>query len=61
MENRLWQLFDYQKFAQNPALQGVIGAVHSRYAAKELSLDDVQTVNAAGAPFARQADINTDF
>ena len=61
MESKLMQLFDYQKFEQNPALQSLIGTVHARCAAKELSLDDVQSVNAAGTPFTRQNDRNTDL
>ena len=56
MESRLSQLFDYQRFEQNAALQNIIGMVHSRYAARELSLDDVQMVNAAGTPFVSSTD-----
>ena len=48
MEGKLKALFDYQKFEGNPALQSVIDSVHSRYAVRELSLDDMEWVSAAG-------------
>ena len=50
MEGKLKALFDYQKFEGNSALQSVIDSVHSRYAVKELSLDEMEWVNAAGIP-----------
>lgn len=50
MENRLKSLFDYQKFEQNPALQDIIDSVHARYARRELDLDEMEMVNAAGQP-----------
>jgi len=53
MERRLKNLFDYQKFEGNPALQSVIDSVHSRYPVRELDMDDMEWVNAAGTPNAR--------
>ena len=50
MENKLKALFDYQKFERNPALQQVIDSVHARYASRELNLDEMEWVNAAGTP-----------
>ena len=52
MENRLKKLFDFQKFEGNSDLQSVIDSVHSRYSssARELSLDEMSWVNAAGQP-----------
>ncbi len=50
MERKLKSLFDFQKFEGNPALQGVIDSVHSRYSARELNLDELEWVNAAGIP-----------
>ena len=50
MDNLLKNLFEYQKFEGNPALQSVIDSVHSRYAVRELSLDDMEWVAAAGKP-----------
>ena len=44
------RLFDYQHFEGNQELQQVIDSVHSRYSARELSLDDMDTVYAAGNP-----------
>ena len=48
MENKLRKLFDFQKFEGNASLQKVIDDVHARYAMKELDLDDMEWVNAAG-------------
>ena len=57
MENKLKTLFDYQKFAGNADLRQVIDSVHARYAvsnakssARELSLDEMEWVAAAGQP-----------
>ena len=50
MERKLRQLFDFQKFQGNRELQQVIDSVHSRYAVRELSMDDMSTVAAAGIP-----------
>ena len=50
MENKLKALFDYQKFEGNAELQSVIDSVHSRYAVRELSMDEMEWVNAAGVP-----------
>ena len=54
MENTLAQLFDFQKFQGNADLQRVIDSVHARYssARRELDLDDVEFVAAAGLPYA---------
>ena len=49
MENRLRQLFDFQKFEGNASLQLVIDDVHARYAVRELDMDDMAWVNAAGS------------
>ena len=56
MEGKLKALFDYQKFEENSALQSVIDSVHSRYAVKELSLDEMEWVAAAGIPEAKTED-----
>ena len=49
MEKTMRQLFDYQKFAGNTALQGVIDSVHARYATRELNLEEMTWVSAAGS------------
>lgn len=56
MEGKLKALFDYQKFEENSALQSVIDSVHSRYAVKELSLDEMEWVAAAGIPETKPED-----
>ena len=50
MDRALKTLFDFQKFEGNSDLQQVINSVHSRYAVKELSLDEMEWVSAAGTP-----------
>ena len=50
MEGKLKALFDYQKFEGNPALQQVIDSVHASLSARELSLDEMEWVSAAGVP-----------
>ena len=50
MEKRLKNLLDFQKFEENPSLQQVIDSVHSRYNVRELSLDEMGWVAAAGMP-----------
>ena len=48
MEKKLRQLFDYQKYAGNTALQGIIDSVHARYTVRELNLEEMTWVSAAG-------------
>ena len=50
METALRRLFDYQKFERSRALQTVIDNVHTRYAARELDLNEMDFVAAAGLP-----------
>ena len=50
MENKLKAMFDFQKFDGNADLQSIINSTHSRYSVKELSLDEMEWVNAAGVP-----------
>ena len=50
METTLRRLFDYQKFEGSRTLQQVIDNVHTRYAARELDLNEMMFVAAAGAP-----------
>ena len=50
MESKLRALMDFQKFDGNADLQQVIDSVHARYAMKELSLDEMEFVSAAGIP-----------
>ena len=49
-ENMLMNLFDFQKFEGNADLEEIIGEVHARYAARELSLEEAGMVWAAGTP-----------
>ena len=50
MDKKLKQLFGYQRFEENRDLQQVIDSVHAKYAKRELALDDLELVNAAGTP-----------
>ncbi len=48
MDGKLKALFDFQKFDGNRDLQDVIDSVHARYRVRELDLDELEMVNAAG-------------
>ena len=48
MESTLRRMFDYQRFEKNTGLQMVIDDVHSRYAVRELNLEEMNFVAAAG-------------
>ena len=50
MERKLTKMFDYQKFEKNADLERLIDSVHSRYGIRELSMDDMEMVSAAGVP-----------
>ncbi|MCR5234145.1 MAG: hypothetical protein K6E53_09585 [Lachnospiraceae bacterium] len=49
MEEKLRNLFDFQRFSENPTLQGVIDQTHSRINKSILSDDDMEMVAAAGS------------
>ena len=49
-EDRLFQAFDFQRFAENPRLQAVIDAVHRRYASRELDDEELDLVAGGIAP-----------
>ena len=46
--NKLTLLFGYQRFEGNRNLQQAIDSVHGRYQARELSLDNLDMIAAAG-------------
>ena len=48
MEKKLKAMFNYQKFDRNADLQQVIDSVHDKYGMRELSLDEMGMVAAAG-------------
>ena len=50
MDKTLRQLFEFQKFEGNQDLQSVIDSVHSRYQTRELTMDEMDMVFAAGTP-----------
>ena len=50
MENKLFRLFDYQKFEGNQELRRIIDSTHARIKARSLTLEDMEWVNAAGQP-----------
>lgn len=47
MEQKLSQLFDFQRFQPNSRLEGIIADVESHYA-REIDDDELLMVNAAG-------------
>ena len=50
MEKKLFRLFDYQRFESNKDLQQIIDSAHARNRVRELTLEDMEWVNAAGEP-----------
>lgn len=50
MEKKLGQLFDYQHFEDNDQLRSVINSVSARYSVRELDMDELEWVSAAGTP-----------
>ncbi len=50
METWLIKLFEYQLFEENPALRSVVDSVHRRYAGRELDLNEMNAISAAGMP-----------
>lgn len=61
MEKKLRALFDFQKFERNADLQQVIDSVHAKYGmnetnngARELTLDEMAWLSAAGTPDPRK-------
>lgn len=56
METVLKQLFDFQRFAHDPALQNVIDQAESRYAPWELSDEELETLSAAGDLYSQASD-----
>ncbi len=51
-ERLLTELFDFQRFERDPALGGVIDEVEARLSGAELSEDELNSVSAAGDPYA---------
>ena len=58
MENKLKNLFDYQRFEKNERLEKIIKETESRYGG-ELFDDDLSLVNAAGETGGSISDYNT--
>ncbi len=61
MERKIRALFDFQKFEGNADLQQVIDSVHAKYgmedrksSVRELSLDEMAWLAAAGTPDPRK-------
>ena len=61
MERTLTKLFDYQKFEKNADLERLIDSVHARYGMRELALDELEMINAAGTPNRPFKDKKEDF
>ena len=52
----LAELFDYQRFERDPALQRVIDEVEERLLGKELSDEELGMLSAAGDPYLQAPD-----
>lgn len=55
IEKKLTELFDFQRFENDTALQEIIDEVEGRYA--EMSEDELGQLSAAGDPYTRLLDI----
>ena len=53
-EKLLTNLFDFQRFEQNPELQSMIAEVEQKYSVTEMSDDELDLLAAAGDPFSRE-------
>ena len=51
METLLADLFDYQRFEKDPALQSVIEEADGQHFGEELGDDELDMLSAAGDPF----------
>ncbi len=60
MEMILESLFAYQRFAENRELQRVIDSVHARHARRELSMEDLDCVSAAGTALTGKNNYGTE-
>lgn len=56
MEKLLGDLFDYQRFERNEALQRVIDEAQTRLPGAELTDDELEKLAAAGDPFLQTPD-----
>lgn len=50
MEKKLARLFEFQDFEGNSQLSKVIDDVHQRYQVRELTMDEMEMLAAAGNP-----------
>ena len=48
MDKMIKGLFDYQRFEENDKLARIIKMTEDKYSGKELALDELEMVNAAG-------------
>ena len=55
-EELLENLFDFQRFEKNKALQSMIDEVEGRYFCGELDEDELELLSAAGDPYLQAVD-----
>lgn len=55
-EKLLKELFDLQRFEQEPTLQSVLDEVEARYFGEALTDDTMHQLSAAGEPFSQSPD-----
>lgn len=56
VQKLLRELFEFQRFEKEPALQSIIDETGKRYLSTELSDNDLSKLSAAGDPYTRIAD-----
>ena len=56
VQKLLTELFDLQRFEEEPALQSIIDETEARYLGTELSDADLSSLSAAGDPYTQITD-----
>lgn len=56
VKKKLRELFEFQRFENDPALKSIINETDERYFSTELSENDLSKLSAAGDPYTQAAD-----
>lgn len=56
VQKKLWELFEFQRFENDPALKSIIDETEKRYFGTELSDAALSSLSAAGDPYTQITD-----
>ena len=56
VQKKLWELFEFQRFENDPALKSIIDETEKRYFGTELPDTDLSKLSAAGDPYTQITD-----